>query len=98
MTTKRTMLAQKRALESLIRAHGFDLIYQPYCECARTPGLLGQIRGVTDRELKRVRISEKANPTLEEMIDILQHELAHLDNPDWDCGGRDVLGRGGKHS
>jgi hypothetical protein len=27
------------------------------------------------------------------MIDILRHELCHLDEPDWDCRNREMLGR-----
>lgn len=83
-------------IEDRIRAHGFELVYQDWCECADTPGLLGQIRGVTDRNKRIVRISTNANGTPELMEDILRHELRHLDEPDWDCGNRDVLGRGGK--
>ena len=82
-------------LERRIRAHGYALRYVEYCEDARTPGLLGQIRGVTDHERREVKIGTKANPTTFEMMDILTHELRHLDEPDWDCGNRDVLGRGG---
>ena len=85
-------------LERRIKRHGFELIYQDYCENSRTPGLIGQIRGVTDRELKQVRISKKANPDPKDRAEILAHELHHLDDPTWDCGNRDVLGRGGENN
>lgn len=83
-------------LEQRIYAHGYKLRFVDYCEDSRTPGFLGQIRGVTDHERREVKISTKANPTDADMLDILAHELRHLDEPDWDCGNRDVLGRGGK--
>lgn len=83
-------------LERRIRGHGYELRYVEYCEDARTPGLLGQIRGVTDYERKEVKIGMVANPTTAAMLDILAHELRHLDEPKWDCGHRDVLGRGEK--
>jgi hypothetical protein len=83
-------------LERRIKAHGYELIYQDWCETSETPGFLGQIRGVTDHNRKVVRVSRNANPTPELMEDILRHELRHLDEPEWDCGNRDVFGRGGK--
>lgn len=88
--------ARIRAIEARIRAHGFALIHVDWCEDARTPGFLGHMRGVTDWERKVVKISLLANPTRGEMLEILEHELRHLDEPEWDCGNRDVLGRGGK--
>lgn len=95
--TRRTVpMNEKREIEARIAAHGYTLRYVDYCEDARTPGFLGQIRGVTDHERKEVKISRMANRTDAEMLDILQHELRHLDEPDWDCGNRDVIGRGGK--
>lgn len=85
-------------LRQRIYAHGYRLEFHDYCENSDTPGWLGQIRGVTDRNKKLVRISTKANPTRAAMIDILQHELRHLDEPEWDCGNRDAYGRGGPNA
>lgn len=82
-------------LEARIAAHGYSLRYVEFCEDARTPGFPGQIRGVTDRERREVKIGLRANPTEADMLDILAHELRHLDEPEWDCGNRDMFGRGG---
>jgi hypothetical protein len=88
-------LAIKQTLEMRIRLeHGFTLTYVEYCENSRTPGLLGSIRGVTDWENREVRISTQVNRRAEDMIETLKHELRHLDEPEWDCGNRDVFGRG----
>lgn len=87
-----------RASEALaeIELHsGWSVRLVEWCEDARTPGLLGQIRGVTDWERKEVKISFKVNHTPALIADVLEHELSHVRNPDWDCGNRDVLGRGG---
>jgi hypothetical protein len=81
---------QIKEVEGRIRAHDFTLRYVDWCEDARTPGLLGQIRGVTDWERKEVKISLFANPLRCDLLDILTHELRHLDEPDWDCGNRAV--------
>ena len=85
----------KDKLEDRIRAHGFELIYQESCENSRTPSFLGPIKGVTDWDNKEVRIGLKANPTDDDILETLAHELRHLDEPDWDCGNLDVFGRGG---
>ncbi len=82
-------------LESRIQAHGYAVRWVEWCEDARTPGLLGQIRAVVDRERREVKLGKAANPTPELRLDILRHELRHLDEPEWDCGNRDVFGRGG---
>ena len=84
-----------RELEERITSLGFHIIYQDYCECADTPGFPGQIRGVTDRNRQVVRISRVANPKAADLIEILEHELKHIEDPTWDCGNRDVFGRGG---
>ena len=73
---------------------GYKVRYVPYCEDARTPGLLGMFVGVTDRERKEVKIST-SNRTCVEIIETLRHELHHVQEPGWDCGNRDVFGRGG---
>lgn len=74
---------------------GYTIVFNDYCEDAETPGLLGQIRGCVNRERKTVKISRKANPTPAMLTEILEHELRHILEPEWDCGSRDVLGRGG---
>jgi hypothetical protein len=81
--------------QSKIVENGYTVRYVEYCEDSRTPGLLGQIAGVTDREWKEVKIAtHKKTPA--DLADILLHELHHVVDLDWDCGNRDVLGRGGK--
>lgn len=92
---KMKRVIQVLTLEQRIVAHGYELVYVEWCENSVTPGLLGQIRGVTDRNRKVVRISLNANPTVDDMVEILRHELRHLDEPSWDCGNRDMFGRGG---
>ena len=79
--------------EAAIIATAFDLRYVEYCEDARTPGLLGHIAGVTDWELHLVKIKTRGR-TPGELADTLEHERHHVEDPDWDCGNRDVLGRG----
>lgn len=79
-----------------IGARGYGIILQAQCENAETPGLPGQIRGVTDHRYRTVRVSLLANPTMTEMAKTLEHEARHVDDPSWDCGQRDVFGRGGK--
>ena len=81
--------------ERAILAEGYDLIYVDYCEDADTPGLLGQIAGVTDHNRRLVKIGRVANPWPWNIAETLEHELRHIREPDWDCGSRDVLGRGG---
>lgn len=81
--------------EAEIRERGFTIRYVDYCEDSRTPGLLGQIAGVTDWERREVKIGLKATPTSEARAAILEHEARHVRDPEWDCGNRDVLGRGG---
>jgi len=78
-----------------IRDHGYSISFVVYGEDARTPGLLGQIRGVTDRGLREVKIAIAPHQTMDELADTLEHELHHVEDPEWDCGNRDVLGRGG---
>lgn len=84
------------AAVAAIEAAGFTVQFEDYCESPRTPGLLGQIRGVTDRELRLVRVGLKANPTPDALAETVEHELRHVQEPEWDCGNRDVFGRGGK--
>lgn len=85
----------KAELERRIAEHGYALRYVEYCEDARTPGFAGLYRGVTDRDQREVKIGRRANPTEAMMLEVLAHELRHLDEPEWDCGCRDVFGRGG---
>lgn len=96
MPTRNDFKREKSALEAAIAAHGFTLRFVQYCEDSQTPGFLGQIRGVTDRTNKVVKIGLAANKTAAKINEILRHELRHLDEPEWDCGNRDVLGRGGR--
>jgi hypothetical protein len=74
---------------------GYDIVFVEYCEDARTPGLLGHLSGVTDHAQRQVKISLKANDTPAKLADTLEHEARHVADPTWDCGNRDVLGRGG---
>lgn len=90
---------EKAELEARIRAHGFTLRYVDYCEDSDTPGILGHIRGVTDWQRREIKIGTRVelNRTRAGMLEVLAHELRHVDEPDWDCGNRDVFGRGGPH-
>lgn len=81
--------------ELAIRAQGFEVRYVEWCEDADTPGLLGSIRGVTDWGRREVKVSGRAHESPEEMADTLLHELHHVLDPEWDCGNRDLFGRGG---
>jgi hypothetical protein len=83
--------ARVRAAEEAIRAEGFTLRYVEWCEDAQTPGILGYYRGVTDRLRREVKVSTRATPTAEERAEVLEHELRHVREPDWDCGNRSVL-------
>jgi hypothetical protein len=83
------------ALVSAVEAHGWTVRFVDYCEDARTPGLLGQIAGVTDWERREVKIGLKATSEDGQRVTTLLHELKHIVDPDWDCGNRDVFGRGG---
>jgi hypothetical protein len=85
---------KKQELERRIRAHGFSIRYVEYCEDGDTPGGLGSIRGVTNWSKREIKIGLKANRTKAELVDCLAHELRHIEQPDWDCGNRDVFGRG----
>lgn len=89
-------LRQVRELVDAIESHGFEVKFVEYCENGETPGFLGHIKGVTDWERKLVRIGTKANPGTTYIVATLEHELRHVQDPDWDCGSRDVLGRGGR--
>jgi hypothetical protein len=91
-----TTAADRRIVAAIagIEALGYSIRYVEWCEDAHTPGLLGQIRGVTDHRHHEVKISTKANPGPETLADALEHELRHVIDPEWDCGNRDVLGRG----
>jgi hypothetical protein len=84
--------------EMRITARGYAIRYVDYGEDAETPGLLGQIRGAVNHDRREVKIARKANPTKAFLADALEHELRHIVEPDWDCGSRDVLGRGGERS
>lgn len=94
--TRTTIPYGVRAAEAAARiaARGYGIILQVACETAETPGLLGQIRGVTDHRAKTVRIGLRANPDMATLAETLEHEARHVDDPSWDCGARDVLGRG----
>lgn len=81
-------------VEAEIGTHGFAVRYVEYCEDARTPGLLGMIAGVTDWERQEVKVRTHGR-TSEEIVATLRHELRHVEQPEWDCGNRDVFGRGG---
>jgi len=82
-------------IKARIAAHGYRLRLVEWCEDARTPGLLGQVRGLIDHARREITISLRANPTPADMLDILARGLRRLDESDRDCGNRDVLGHGG---
>ena len=66
-----------------------------YCEDERTPGLLGSIAGATDWERREVKVATLGR-TRDDILGTLWHELRHVTDASWDCGNRDVLGRGGE--
>jgi hypothetical protein len=80
--------------ETRIVGHGFTIRYVPFCEDSQTPGLLGQIAGVTDWRNREVKIRTQGRAPLE-IAETLEHEARHVADPEWDCGNRDVFGRGG---
>jgi len=82
-------------LVAAIEAKGWTVRFVDYCEDARTPGLLGQIAGVTDWERHEVKVGLRATGAAGTREAVLAHELRHVREPSWDCGNRDVLGRGG---
>lgn len=84
------VLAVQDAIEQL----DYIVRFVDYCENARTPGLLGQIAGVTDRELREVKVATRGRGPVA-LLETLRHELHHVQDPDWDCGNRDVLGSSG---
>lgn len=77
-----------------IESHGFAVRFVEYCEDSFTPGLLGQIAGVTDWRSREVKIKTHGRSE-DEIAKTLEHEARHVREPDWDCGNRDVFGRGG---
>jgi hypothetical protein len=77
-----------------MQAAGYTVSFVDYCENATTPGFLGQIAGVTNHEHRTVRIATRLK-TKAQIADIAEHELRHITDRDWDCGSRDVFGRGG---
>lgn len=87
-----------RHAEMRITARGYTIRYVDYGEDSETPGLLGQIRGAVNHDRREVKIARKPNPTKAFIADALEHELRHIVEPDWDCGSRDVLGRGGERA
>lgn len=84
------VVAVQREIEQL----GFTVTFVDYCEDAETPGLLGHIAGKTIRARREVKIATKRRTTAE-LVETLKHELHHVQDPDWDCGNRTVLGHGG---
>jgi hypothetical protein len=76
-----------------IEERGYRVHLVEYCEDARTPGLLGQLLGVTDHARREVKVRTK-NRNQSEILETLIHELHHVDDPTWECGNKDVFGRG----
>lgn len=82
--------------EQTIREHGYTLRYVEYCEDATTPGLLGQIAGVTDHKRRDVKVARRDSINAHRLVEAVEHEVKHVLDPTWDCGNRDVFGRGGQ--
>lgn len=80
-------------LELLERGWTFRLV--EFAEDAKTPGLLGQIKGTTCWDDLEVKVALRPHDSLTELAETCEHELRHVREPEWDCGNRDVLGRGG---
>jgi hypothetical protein len=101
--SRRERIRRKAQLEAEIAAEAFELRYVEFCEDARTPGILGYYAGVTLREERIVKVStmktypigggfvDTVDRDIREIIAILQHELRHVREPEWDCGNRKVL-------
>jgi hypothetical protein len=82
------------AVQHEIEQHGFTVRFVDYCEDAETPGLLGHLAGVTTWDRREVKVATKRRGPAE-LVETLKHELHHVEDPEWDCGNRDSLGRGG---
>jgi len=87
-----TVAERIRRAEVAIRAHGFEVRYVEWCEDANTPGLLGSIVGATNHDRRVVKIATRRRSRVE-IAETLEHELRHVEDPLWDCGSRDALGR-----
>ena len=91
-------LAVQRAARATagITGRGYRVVLEVACENADTPGFPGQIRGVTDHEARTVRVALAPHRSMGDLADTLEHEARHVEDPAWDCGNRDALGRGGR--
>ncbi len=49
---------------------------------------------MTDWARREVKIATRGR-TPEALAETLEHEARHVTDPSWDCGNRDVFGRGG---
>jgi hypothetical protein len=87
--------ARKKAAEDEIRALGFDLIYQEWCEDPETPGIIGMYGGITlrhpDGSPNKVKVRTH-DVDLRETVIVLEHELHHCRDRLWDCGNRMPFG------
>lgn len=93
----RTYTEREAAAAEQIKAAGYELRYVEYCEDADTPGFPGHIMGATSHTKQVVKIGRRALViNAASLADVLEHEARHVTDPGWDCGNRDVFGRGGK--
>jgi hypothetical protein len=75
--------------EQRIHERGYEVRYMDYCDGAETPGILGAIGGATLHAAKCVEVATR-HRTREQIADILEHELHHVEDPSWECGCRTV--------
>lgn len=82
--------------EAAIAAEGWTLVYQEYVEDSETPGLLGQMGGITMPSVRKIKVKTH-EMSRAQIAAILEHEIEHMhgahkgtDHPDLDlaCGGR----------
>jgi hypothetical protein len=85
-----------RTAVAAIEAEGYAVVFVDWCEDAETPGLLGQMAGVTDHARRKVKVRQQGISGAQTLA-ILRHELEHVlgaprgtGYPDLglSCGGR----------
>jgi hypothetical protein len=96
-SSERRYFPEARAsLISQIEANGWTAEFVRWCEDAETPGILGQVAGVTIHKRKAIKVRTE-DATEAQIIAVLEHEIDHMngarhagDRPELGlhCGGR----------